>query len=185
MPRSLRLIPALLLLSSVALTACSKAGGALGDIEIAAGTNFARFEPDEREPAPSLAGEQVIEGAPEVSDEILSGKVAVVNFWGSWCGPCRKEEPILEAAHSRLGGDVVFVGVNTRRDQRAAAIAFLEEFDVSYPSVYDPSSQIAHRWGVRVMPATFILDKQGRIAAQVIGAVRSLDELEMLIEEVS
>ena len=181
MPRALPGLLASLALACGGLSACTS-GGPLGDIEVATGTNHAVFPSDERKPAPAFSGESLLDPDETITEASVAGQVAVLNFWGSWCGPCRAEEPILEEAHRAFGDEVAFLGVNTRRDQRAAAIAFIEEFDVSFPSVYDPSSRIAASFGVRVMPATFILDENGRIAVQIIGAVRSVEQLEHLIE---
>lgn len=168
----------------LSLAACPSGGGAL--IVSTDGTSIARFVVGERRASASIAGDPVRPQSPAVTDALIAGKVAVVNFWGSWCGPCRLEEPILETVwNERKSGGVVFIGVNTRRDQRAAATAFLDEFRVTYPSVYDPSSEIAYAFGVRAMPATFILDTQGRVAAQIIGAIASADDLRALLDEVA
>jgi len=168
MPR----LPAALALG-LALAACSAAPA----------SNVVVFEAAKRDPAPAIDAPALIEAIPAAA--ITPGRPTIVNFWGSWCGPCREEQPMLEDAHRRFGDAVTFIGVNTRNDQLAAANAFIEEFDVTYGSVYDPSSRIATAFGVRVMPATFILDAEGRIAAQIIGAVRSVEQLELLIDEVS
>lgn len=173
---------AFVLASVVVIGACAKAGTTIAGISVATGTNISRIAAEERRTAPAIQGE-TLDGA-TLDATYLAGKVAVVNFWGSWCGPCRLEEPILEEAWGTLKDEgVVFLGVNTRRDQRAAAIAFQEEFGVTYPSLYDPDSTTAYAFGVRVMPATFILDADGKIAAQVVGAVRSAAELEGLVRE--
>jgi thiol-disulfide isomerase/thioredoxin len=170
------------LVLALLLSACSS-GPQIAGITVAEGTNISRIEPDKRREAPPLEGETLRSGDFEASRTL--GKVTVVNFWGSWCGPCRVEEPRLEEAWKTLEDEgVVFLGVNTRRDQRAAAIAFLEEFEVTYPSIYDPDSNIAYAYGVRVMPATFVIDPDGKIAAQILGAVRSSEELVTLVREV-
>lgn len=169
-----------LLVAFALLTACQASAT---DISVAQGTAVEVLEPSERRPAPILAG-PTVRGEPiEAGD--LRGKVVVVNFWGTWCGPCRAEQPLLEAAWKRYrGGDVLFIGVNTRGDQEAAARAFLEEFDVTYPSLYDPTSAVAFEFGVRAMPATFVLDRDGLIAAEVIGAVRTRAEIDGLVDAV-
>jgi alkyl hydroperoxide reductase subunit AhpC len=73
--------------------------------------------------------------------------------------------------------------VNTRRDQKAAALAYLDEFDVTYPSIYDPDSAIAYAYRVRVMPATFVIDEEGKIAATILGAVLTSRDLGELLDE--
>ena len=106
-----------------------------------------------------------------------------MNFWGSWCGPCLREQPALEAvAKEYASKPVQFLGINTRRDQRSAALAFVDQFHVTYPSVFNPDSSIAYDFRVRFMPATFVVDRQGRIAAEFIGAIASLIELRALID---
>lgn len=152
------------------LASCARADQS-GTISIASGLEFRPIPVASRKAAPAFS-EEALAGGPAITQAIYAGRVGVVNFWGSWCGPCRKEEPLLERLSKEYAPrDVTFLGVNTRRDQRAAAKAFLEEFSVTYPSAYDPDSTIAYRFGVRVMPATFVIDRQGRIAAQVIGAI--------------
>lgn len=158
----------LVILFALVLTACPSGGDPGGDISVARSRNIVTFSTD-RTLAPPVEGEMLAGDPVDVA-----GSVAVVNFWGSWCGPCRQEQPHLEAAWKRFGPDgVVFVGVNSRRDQRAAALAFLDEFDVTYPSIYDPTSALAAAFGLRFMPATYVLDRNGGIAAIVTGALGS------------
>ena len=113
------------------------------------------------------------------------GKVVVVNFWGSWCNPCRAEADDLESTYqaTRASG-VTFVGVNTR-DDRDAAVAF-ERGRATYPSVYDPDGRVALRFDVTQVstPSTLILDRQGRIAVAMRRAT-VISELQPLVERVA
>jgi len=97
------------------------------------------------------------------------GQVLVVNFWASWCGPCRAEQPALSAvARADRSRGVVFIGVNVQ-DTRAAALAYTREFGVPYPSLFDPSATTATRLPAVALPTTFILDRDGVIAHQLTG----------------
>jgi cytochrome c biogenesis protein CcmG, thiol:disulfide interchange protein DsbE len=103
----------------------------------------------------------------------LRGMPVVVNFWASWCPPCRTEAPRLERAwlaDSRDG--VAFVGLNMQ-DVTDDARAFMEEFEVSYPNVRDGSDAVARDWGVTALPETFFVDQRGRVVGHVIGAIDS------------
>jgi thiol-disulfide isomerase/thioredoxin len=162
------------------LAVCTGGGGNPG-IGIATGLNAIPFAPGHRNPVPSFSG-TTLRGDQPISAAILSGKVGVVNFWGSWCGPCRREQGPLETLSKQYGARVQFVGVNARRDQKAAALAYLDEFKVTYPSVYNPDSSIAYAFRVRFMPATFVIDRQGKIAAEFIGAIADANQLRVLID---
>ena len=103
--------------------------------------------------------------------ETLRGKVVFLNFWASWCPPCRAEARMLEAAWRGYGGrDVVFLGINIQ-DTEEAARRFVEEFDVTYPNGMDPGSKIAIDYGVWGLPETFIIDREGRITYKHVGAL--------------
>lgn len=160
-----------ILIVVLALTASCAQAGRAGTFSIASGLQLQAIAPGDREPVPAFREEALTGGKP-LTEAFFAGSVGVINFWGSWCGPCRKEQPLLEAMWKTYGPrGVRFLGVNVRRDQRAAAKAFLEEFAVTYPSLYDPDSTVAHAFGLRFMPGTYVIDRQGRIAAQAIGAV--------------
>jgi cytochrome c biogenesis protein CcmG/thiol:disulfide interchange protein DsbE len=101
----------------------------------------------------------------------LRGKVVFLNFWASWCVPCRAEARTLEAAWQRYRNrDVVFVGANIQ-DTEAEAGAFLAEFGVTYPNGIDTGSRIAIEYGVYGIPETFFIDRQGRITYKHIGGL--------------
>lgn len=103
----------------------------------------------------------------------FAGDVLVVNFWASWCGPCWREQPDLNRAHDDLAGlGVAFLGVNVQDDSQANALAYVRRFGVPYPSLDDPTASYAASYagvGPRTMPSTVIIDRQGRIAATLLG----------------
>ncbi len=111
-------------------------------------------------------------GEPALSLADLQGRVVVVNFWASWCGPCRIEQPDLNETWALFPpGEVVVVGVNIE-DTRANALAHLEEFSVPYVSLFDPVNELAGRFsgiGARTIPTTLFLDVEGRVAARLLG----------------
>jgi cytochrome c biogenesis protein CcmG/thiol:disulfide interchange protein DsbE len=103
--------------------------------------------------------------------EDLRGKVVFLNFWASWCPPCRAEARTLEAAWQKYKAqDVVFVGVNIQ-DKEPDARGFLEEFGITYPNGIDRGSKTAIDYGVWGLPETFIIDREGRIAYKHVGAL--------------
>ncbi len=127
---------------------------------------------EQRRSAPDEAMPTLGDGAREISLADHRGEVVVLNFWASWCGPCRAEQPDLNDAYSRLAGDdVVFLGVNLQ-DSEANAIAHEREFSIPYPSVRDPWNEYASRFegiGPRSIPTTLIVDREGRVAVRLFG----------------
>ncbi|MDM7889028.1 TlpA disulfide reductase family protein [Curtobacterium sp. RHCJP20] len=121
-----------------------------------------------------------------ISAKDLRGKVVVLNFWYAGCPPCRAEAKYLNQVHDQYADDdVVFVGVNVR-DEAGTAAAFERTFGVDYPTVLDArdgavqlalSGQIAPN----AVPATIVLDKQGRVAARVLGAIDGKSILQTLV----
>ncbi|HWF79181.1 MAG TPA: TlpA disulfide reductase family protein [Streptosporangiaceae bacterium] len=104
------------------------------------------------------------------------GSVVVLNFWGSWCAPCRGEAPRLAALATYFRHDPVsFVGDDVH-DYATAALAFEHTFNVSYPSLNDPGSQVALAFHSTLpptaIPSTLVIDRGGKIAARVIGEIQ-------------
>jgi thiol-disulfide isomerase/thioredoxin len=116
----------------------------------------------------------------------LRGVPTVVNIWGSWCAPCKAEQPALERLHraTRSRG-VAFLGINIR-DSRAAAQAYDENFGITYPSIYDDTGQavLGFRDSLPSMavPTTWVIAPDGTVAARMLGAV-SESTLRGLIED--
>lgn len=119
-------------------------------------------------PAPNITL-PLLEGGGDLSLTGLRGQVVVVNFWASWCVPCREEHPDLVTAAQRYRDqDVTFLGV-VYQDQPDQAIAFLDELGRGYDHLTDPGSRAAIDFGVFGVPETFFIDRQGTVVAKVIG----------------
>lgn len=144
---------------------------------------FLECAPDDRPQVGAVTGELLDGKAFALGD--FGGKVVVVNFWGSWCNPCRAEADDLEGTYratKALG--VEFLGVNIQ-DDRDAAKAF-EKTRATYPSLFDPGSKVALSFKVtpNTTPATFVLDRNGHIAALKRAAVTAAD-LRPIVERVA
>ena len=112
----------------------------------------------------------------------LRGKAVVLNFWASWCAPCREETPLLEEGWQRWRDkNVVFVGVNVK-DFRGDARGFMRRFGISYPTVYDGKGSTVGRYGVTGFPETYFVDARGRVVHRIAGEVREPEELDKGIE---
>ena len=110
------------------------------------------------------------EGQLSVAD--LKGKAVVVNFWASWCVPCRDEAPVLQTTYERYRDQgLVVLGVDVN-DFRQDARRFMKRYGLSYPVVYDGKGSTVGKWGVRGFPETFFVDRTGKLVGERIeGAV--------------
>lgn len=121
----------------------------------------------ENQPAPDFSMQTLDDGT--ASLEALRGSLVVLNFWATWCTPCREEAP----AFSRLSREyqnhgVRFLGIN-ERDDRAAAQSFVREFKLGYPSAFDPAGSLADDFQLFAMPTTFLIDPSGTIRYRFVG----------------
>jgi DsbE subfamily thiol:disulfide oxidoreductase len=126
---------------------------------------------------PSLDGDGIVR-APEPD-----AKASVLNFWASWCAPCREEAPDLQATFERYRSQgVSFIGIN-ERDNRASALQFATQVGFTFPSAFDPDGRLAFNYELVGMPTTFVVDAAGQIRYRFTGIVdgaslrRALDDV--------
>ncbi|MEX2102024.1 MAG: TlpA disulfide reductase family protein [Actinomycetota bacterium] len=133
-------------------------------------------------PLPAVEGKELPDG--EFAPADYEGSVTVVNFWATWCVPCRNEQPVLQDIwETYRGRGVTFIGVN-HRDDPAAASEWLREYDVTYPSVLDEDGAYAAEFGFTGLPATFIADADGQLRFAFFGEVMEAEDLTRVIDEV-
>jgi cytochrome c biogenesis protein CcmG/thiol:disulfide interchange protein DsbE len=114
----------------------------------------------------------------------LRGKLVLVNFWASWCESCKPEAIDLEDAYQSYlsRGDVMFLGVDYV-DTEPEALAYLEEYGITYPNGPDLRTEISQAYRIRGVPETFIIDQEGKIAHVQIGPFQSLEEILFVIDQ--
>lgn len=148
------------------------------------------LEEGKRPAAPTLtlpvlsAGDGIGPVGSTVSTDALRGRVVVLNFWASWCDPCRLEAPILEevARRYRADGEVAVVGVDVQ-DLREKALGFIADNGLSYPSLRDGEDKAQRTYQVPALPETFVIDQEGRIALKVAGQLTRTEQLTTAIEQ--
>jgi thiol-disulfide isomerase/thioredoxin len=166
-------------MATIAIAGC--ASGSIGaNNPQSSGTSFVGssytstvFKLGQRPQAPTVSGTSLTGQHLRLSS--YRGDIVVLNFWGSWCTPCRAEAPSLGTLSRQLyARGVRFVGVDIR-DEPDSALSFMHTFRVGYPSYNDPSDQIALDFRGTVTPAaiptTLVIDRSGQIAARVVGGV--------------
>jgi thiol-disulfide isomerase/thioredoxin len=170
-----------LLASAAVLGVASCSGGAIADSTptsngqsfVGASYSSTYYGPGSRPAAPRVSG-TTLTGA-KLSLAGLRGSVVVLNFWGSWCAPCRREAPNLAAlATDFKTRQVRFVGDDVQ-DSPANALAFERTFNIGYPSLNDPGEQVALAFHGAVppvgIPTTLLIDRTGHIAGRIVGEV--------------
>jgi cytochrome c biogenesis protein CcmG/thiol:disulfide interchange protein DsbE len=128
-------------------------------------------------PAPNFTLPRLDAGG-QLALSSLRGKAVVLNFWASWCIPCKQEAPELQAASQRWQGkDVVVLGIDAQ-DFSGDAKSFMRKYKVRYPVVRDGSGKVVGKYGVAGFPETFFVDRDGRIVGDHVQGPVSRDVLE-------
>jgi len=123
-------------------------------------------------PAPSFSLASLSQGDRDLSLSSFRGRPLVINFWASWCIPCRTEMPLLEQAYRSEGGKVQFLGVDSN-DTSDAARSFVKQVGVTYPVVFDGAGGTATHYGLFGLPTTIFISSSGKIMGRFIGQLRA------------
>ncbi|KFG10480.1 MULTISPECIES: TlpA family protein disulfide reductase [Streptomyces] len=155
------------------LSACAGGGieGGGGQTGFITGSDgIATVKKGDRDTAPDLSG-KTIDGD-QLDLSAYKGKIIVLNVWGSWCAPCRAEAPnLVKVSQDLAGRGVQFVGINTRDTSTRPALAFEEQYKVTYPSLYDPTGKLLLRFekgslNPQLIPSTLVIDREGKLAVR-------------------
>ena len=176
----LAVVAALAVISGLVLSGCSagqavQSGPGNGDTNYIGGTvGTTDFKAGQRPEAPRVSGVTLTGKSLSLSG--YRGNVVVLNFWASWCAPCRSEAPMLaQLSRTYQGKGAQFVGVNIKDPGQANGAAYERSFGIKYPSLYDPAGQVLLAFRDTVPPAaipsTLVIDRTGHIAARIIGPV--------------
>ena len=175
---------ALLILASCARTGAdeqSRSAGQVGYPDVP--RNLTRVLPDQRKELPTVSG-PVLGSNQTISTQDYRGKVVVINVWGSWCPPCRKEAPDLQSASVETKDVAQFVGITSKDYDPAPAEAFVRSFEITYPSIYDPTGKVLLAFAgdlpPSAIPSTMIIDREGRLAVRVLSEVSKITLVDMI-----
>ncbi|MDP4620860.1 MAG: TlpA family protein disulfide reductase [Thermoleophilia bacterium] len=143
-----------------------------------------------RPPAPEITLPVLVSGpglppaGQQASLSDLRGKVVLLNLWASWCGPCKEEAPVLEAVSDRYREKgVIVLGIDIQ-DLTEDALAFIEEYRLTYPSLRDGSDVSKTSLEATGVPETYLIDRTGRIALHIAGPVSNTAQLSVPIDQV-
>ncbi|MCG7608106.1 MULTISPECIES: TlpA disulfide reductase family protein [Mycobacterium] len=195
MRSSLARVSAAVLAGLVLLTACSTGDDAVaqgGTFEFVApgGKTDIFYDPPEKRSTPGeLSGPELTDPNKTLSLEDFAGKVVVINVWGQWCGPCRAEIGQLQQVYDATRDKgVAFLGIDVRDNNRDAAVDFVTDRKVSFPSIYDPAMRTMIAFGGKypttVIPSTVVLDRQHRVAAVFLRELLA-EDLQPVVERLA
>ncbi|GJQ32202.1 MAG: hypothetical protein HBSAPP04_10410 [Ignavibacteriaceae bacterium] len=165
------LLPAFLIVSLFALTSCSKKE----EQKPVTDTQLEKYNP---EPAASKPGKapdfalKNVKGGMDVKLSDYKGKVVILDFWATWCGPCRRGVPDLVELKNKYGENLEIIGISVDQEDTKAEIApFMAEYKINYPVVYADQSVVNAYGGIEAIPTSFIVDKEGNIVDSHVGLV--------------
>jgi cytochrome c biogenesis protein CcmG/thiol:disulfide interchange protein DsbE len=132
------------------------------------GVRLTLLHPDRRKPLPDLHGPALTPPPGTISLRGLRGRPAFIDVWASWCVPCREEAPLLARLWREHRRQIRFLGIDAE-DTRADAHRFIRPYGLGYPNVFDRMATMARKLGFFGFPTAYLIDRQGRIAAKLIG----------------
>ncbi|MFU2157836.1 peroxiredoxin family protein [Caldisericum sp. AR60] len=163
---------AVILLVAGLLTGCSQTS----TNNTANANNTTAQTGNDRETAPDFSWKDNNGNVVKLSD--LKGKVVLLDFWATWCGPCRMTIPHVEAIYEKYKDKgVVVIGINLDQDDLSKVQQFIKEQGMKYLVVADPNSKVAGLYGVNSIPRFFIIDKNGKIAKMIIGYDPNMEDV--------
>lgn len=168
------------LVASLVVAALAFAILALGSIRISVDTS-GLTGPQMGRPAPDFRLQDLAGRLTSLSD--FRGRPVVVNFWASWCIPCRDEAPLLADSQARYGAAGLQILGVVFQDDAGSAQAFMERFALRYPGLLDPDGRTAIDYGVRGIPQTFMIDRDGTTRRVILGPLQ-VDTFRAAIEEI-